>query len=75
MKVEIGNRYYQAFKAYNFTWLRQSDAARALGTKVPNIAVMLRRGFLSGININGTVFVSMKSIEFYLLSKQEKEKI
>lgn len=60
-----GNPYFDAFKAYGFTWVRQADAARAVGTSTPNIAVLLRRGMLSGININGFVYVSMKSIEMY----------
>ena len=63
MSDEKKNPYFEAFKSYGFTWLRQSDAARALGTKTPNIAVMLRRGLLSGLNVNGFVYVSMKSIE------------
>ena len=61
-----GNPYLDGFRAYKFTWLRQSDAARALGTKTPNIAVMIRRGLLSACNINGFVYVSLPSIEMYL---------
>lgn len=65
MKYPSGNPYLDAFHYYGFTWLRQADAARATGTSTPNIAVMLRRGILSGININGTVYVSMRSVENY----------
>lgn len=65
MKGATGNPYFDAFRYYGFTWLRQSDAARATGTTTPNISVMLRKGILSGININGFVYVSMKSIERY----------
>lgn len=67
------NPYYLGFKSHGFTWLRQSDAARALGTKTPNVAVMLRRGLLSGLNINGFVYVSMKSIEMYKHYREGEE--
>lgn len=71
MKGPSGNPYFDAFRYYGFTWLRQADAARATGTTTPNIAVMLRRGILSGININGTVYVSMRSIENYNQNRKD----
>lgn len=67
MSDPLGNKYFEAFRAYKFTWLRQADAARALGVSTPNIAAMLRRGKLNAININGTVYVSLASVEMYLL--------
>ncbi len=73
MKYPSGNPYLDAFHYYKFTWLRQSDAARALGTSTPNIAVLLRRGMLSPCNINGFVYVSLASIEMYL-DRKESEK-
>lgn len=74
MVSESRNVYFNGFKAYGFTWLRQSDAARALGTSTPNVSILLRRGYLSPCNINGFVYVSMKSIEMYLDRKDRENK-